>query len=186
MRVRPELRQDVGMTGLNRASRTKSGRIAGRPVAWLALALVGVAVLVVLAAQGWAERQSSSHIQVLGRAVDADTIALGQELYAAHCAACHGADLEGQPDWKSRGPDGRMPAPPHDASGHTWHHSDQDLLLITREGLAAIVPGYETDMPAFGEVLTDAETEAVLAFIKSTWPERERAYQAEATRNDSP
>jgi mono/diheme cytochrome c family protein len=75
-----------------------------------------------------------------------------------------------------------MPAPPHDASGHTWHHTDQELFRITKFGMSAIVPSYESDMPAFGHVLTDEEIEAVLAFIKSTWPERERAYQEDRSK----
>lgn len=102
----------------------------------------------------------------------------GKELYLANCAGCHGAALEGQPDWMKRKPDGRLPAPPHDASGHTWHHSDAQLFLITREGLRAIEPSYESDMPAFGDRLTDAEIVAVLEYLKSAWPEREKAYQA--------
>jgi mono/diheme cytochrome c family protein len=102
----------------------------------------------------------------------------GAELYAEHCASCHGKNLEGQVDWMKRLPSGRLPAPPHDASGHTWHHSDEQLFTITKDGMAAIVPDYESDMPAFRDVLTDAEIRDVLAFIKSTWPERERAYQA--------
>jgi mono/diheme cytochrome c family protein len=101
----------------------------------------------------------------------------GHLLYQAHCASCHGANLEGQPHWKVRKEDGRLPAPPHDSSGHTWHHSDDALFRITKEGLAAIVPGYETDMPAFGETLTDDEIRTVLEFIKSTWSERERQFQ---------
>lgn len=111
-----------------------------------------------------------------------DHVADGRALYGENCAACHGADLEGQPDWKTLLPSGRLPAPPHDASGHTWHHSDAQLLRIIRDGLAAIAPGYETDMPAFGDVLTDTEIVAILDFIKSTWPERERAYQQARTR----
>ena len=107
----------------------------------------------------------------------------GQAIYAEHCASCHGAELEGQPDWRSRLPNGRMPAPPHDASGHTWHHSDSVLFRITKEGLSAIVgDNYESDMPAFGGVLNDGEIQSVLEFIKSTWPERERNYQAEINR----
>ncbi len=43
----------------------------------------------------------------------------GHLLYLAHCASCHGANLEGEPRWKVRRDDGRLPAPPHDASGHT-------------------------------------------------------------------
>ena len=73
----------------------------------------------------------------------------GRAIYAENCAPCHGAKLEGQPNWKERSPSGRMPAPPHDASGHTWHHSDEDLFTITQKGVSALVPGYGSDMPAF-------------------------------------
>lgn len=104
-------------------------------------------------------------------------IARGEEVYGAHCATCHGANLEGQPDWQTRLPNGRMPAPPHDETGHTWHHPDRDLFRIVKEGIAAIVPGYETDMPAFEATISDEDIEAVIAFIKSTWPEREHEYQ---------
>lgn len=120
-------------------------------------------------------------VSFLGQPIAPDTLAAGAEIYAARCAACHGAKLEGQPDWKRRLANGLMPAPPHDASGHTWHHPDQDLFLITKEGLAAVVPDYKSDMPAFGAELSDAEITAVLAFIKSTWPERQRGFQAEVT-----
>lgn len=112
-------------------------------------------------------------------------IVQGRQLYAANCASCHGVSLEGQPDWKRLLPSGRMPAPPHDASGHTWHHPDGVLFRVTKEGPAAVVGGgYESDMQGFGEVLSDEEIRAVLAFIKSTWPERERAYQAGMSRRE--
>ncbi len=104
-------------------------------------------------------------------------VSLGREIYADNCASCHGAKLEGQQDWKIRKPDGRLPAPPHDASGHTWHHPEQQLFRIIKIGVKPpLAPeGYESDMPAFGEVLTDEEIWAVLAFIKSTWPPEIRA-----------
>jgi mono/diheme cytochrome c family protein len=115
----------------------------------------------------------------------AGTLALGRQVYADNCASCHGAKLEGQPDWKRRLPTGRLPAPPHDTSGHTWHHPDGILFRITKEGPAAVVgDGYESDMPGFGDVLSDREIRAVLEFIKSTWPERERRYQAEMSRRE--
>ena len=97
----------------------------------------------------------------------------GERLYQENCASCHGANLEGQPDWRSRLPNGRLPAPPHDASGHTWHHTDRVLLDIVKRGTAAIVGnGYESDMPGFKEVLTDCTTDAepgcsLTAFLKS-------------------
>ncbi|WP_370029939.1 cytochrome c [Oceanicella sp. SM1341] len=118
-------------------------------------------------------------------AASEDVIAQGRQIYADQCAACHGAELEGQPDWRSPLPSGRLPAPPHDASGHTWHHPDEVLFRIVREGTAAIVGGgYESDMPGFGDVLSDAEIRAVLAYIRSTWPERERRYQESVSRAD--
>lgn len=101
---------------------------------------------------------------------DPAQLALGRRVYAEHCASCHGSTLEGQPDWQTRRPDGRLPAPPHDATGHTWHHPDAQLIELTRKGLSGILPGYESDMPAFGDVLVGAEIAAVIAFIKSTWP----------------
>lgn len=108
----------------------------------------------------------------------------GAELYATHCASCHGVGLEGQPDWRNRRPDGKLPAPPHDASGHTWHHSDRQLMTIVRDGLAAIVPGYETDMPAYGTVLSDAEIRSILQYVKDAWPEHERRYQSARSAGD--
>ena len=108
---------------------------------------------------------------------DPAQVALGRGIYAERCAMCHGANLEGQPDWMTRKPDGRLPAPPHDASGHTWHHPDQQLMLITKKGLSAVVPGYQSDMPAFADKLSDTEIWAVLGYIKSIWPQEQRAYQ---------
>jgi mono/diheme cytochrome c family protein len=112
--------------------------------------------------------------------IDVRQIALGTSVYADRCASCHGVNLEGQPHWTVRLANGRLPAPPHDASGHTFHHSDQQLFEITKNGPSAIVQGYESDMPGFKDILSDQEIWAVLAYIKSTWPERIRAIQERA------
>lgn len=110
---------------------------------------------------------------------DRAAVALGASVYREHCAACHGERLEGQPNWRVRFPDGRLPAPPHDATGHTWHHPDQHLFDVTKYGTAAIVGGnYKSDMAAFGDRLSDRQIWAVLAFIKSQWPEEIRKRQA--------
>ena len=102
-----------------------------------------------------------------------DVVALGAEVYDANCASCHGADLEGQPNWRERDADGYLPAPPHDASGHTWHHPTAQLFEITKYGTEAVVGGgYRSNMMGFGDALSDEEIEAVLAYIKSTWPDR--------------
>src|SRR6267378_5166984 len=104
--------------------------------------------------------------------------ARGRMVYAEQCASCHGDNLEGQPNWRKRLPNGRLPAPPHDPTGHTWHHSDKQLFDMTKNGTAGLVPGYETDMPAYKDILGDADIRAVLSFIESTWPSDIRARQA--------
>ena len=116
---------------------------------------------------------------------DAAKVALGEKVYAANCASCHGARLEGQPEWRRRLPNGRMPAPPHDESGHTWHHPDDLLFGMTKYGVARYAPpGYESDMPAFGGKLSDEQIWAVLAYIKSHWTSRELLdARAEMMRN---
>ena len=117
---------------------------------------------------------------------DPGQVARGKTLYAQQCAACHGARLEGHPNWQERLPTGRMPAPPHDSSGHTWHHPDSVLFGITKHGLVPgkyAPPKYVSDMPAFGAQLSDAEIWAVLAYIKSAWPDEIRRAQAEINRN---
>ena len=114
---------------------------------------------------------------------DGQQIALGRTIYAAQCASCHGANLEGQANWKQPLPNGSMPAPPHDASGHTWHHPDDLLFTIIKNGGQSISPpNYKNGMPAFGGVLSDEEIWAVLDYIKSTWPPEVRAAQEERSR----
>src|SRR5688572_5263319 len=47
---------------------------------------------------------------------------VGQSLYEAHCASCHGINGEGQyPDPYAPNEQGLIGAPPHDNTGHTWH-----------------------------------------------------------------
>lgn len=107
----------------------------------------------------------------------------GRALYLEHCAACHGVDLEGQPDWRSSDADGVYPAPPHDETGHTWHHDDAMLIdYITRGGQAVLDDmgvTFNSGMPDFGSVLDEQEIEAILDYIKSTWPDHIRDLQAQ-------
>lgn len=118
---------------------------------------------------------------------DPQVAALGERVYRQHCAACHGARLEGQPDWRQRDAQGRLPAPPHDASGHTWHHPDEVLFRITKLGVAkaAGLPSYDTAMPAYAGVLGDAEIVAVLSWIKAQWPAEIRAKHDAVNRGAS-
>lgn len=109
-------------------------------------------------------------------------VARGEQLYQQQCSACHGINLEGQPDWKNRLPDGSYPAPPHDSSGHTWHHSDAVLLEIIAEGGD---PAFGATMQGFAEVINEQEMLAVLEFIKSRWGPEERELQWSITSRDA-
>jgi mono/diheme cytochrome c family protein len=113
---------------------------------------------------------------------DPALIARGRAVYGQHCASCHGTNLEGQPNWRKRLPNGRLPAPPHDATGHTWHHSDKQLFDMVKSGTAGMMPGYESDMPAYRDTLSDTDIWAVISFIESTWPPNIRERQQRMSR----
>lgn len=115
---------------------------------------------------------------------DQSLVMQGKAIYANNCAACHGEALQGQPNWRERMSNGRLPAPPHDKSGHTWHHPDAMLVDMVKNGLVpgkTAPPGYVSDMPAYRDILSDEETIAVLTYIKSTWPPKVLEAQKEVT-----
>ena len=150
----------------------------GRPIRWGAVAALA-ALAIGAGIYVWQRDGALPRIDPN----DAAQVARGQAAYSAQCARCHGANLEGQPNWRVRLANGRLPAPPHDAGGHTWHHPDADLFNITRNGIGPYAPaGYQSDMPAFAGVLSDAEIAAVLAYIKSRWPADIRERQARMNR----
>ena len=145
--------------------------------------VIFTAIAVVGGAFFWSGSETSTASATARSEVD---IVAGEQIYVEYCAACHGANLEGQEDWRSPGEDGRLPAPPHDETGHTWHHPDSLLFDYTKLGGAALLAqqGVQLDsgMPGFAEQLTDAEIHDVLAYIKSTWPERIKKIQAERSK----
>lgn len=152
-----------------RSERKKSpssrGTIASKklPLISFLLILGGLAAAMLYVASPWKTPPAADH-------TNAKLVDMGRRIYGAECASCHGQNLEGQQNWRARLPNGKLPAPPHNASGHTWHHSDQALFDITQKGPAAYPSGYQTDMPAFGDRLSNEQIAAVVAFIKSTWP----------------
>ena len=107
----------------------------------------------------------------------------GEALYKEHCASCHGAKLEGQANWRQINKDGLLPAPPHDRTGHTWHHDNMLLFDYTKLGGKALmeargISGFKSGMQGFRDVLTDDEIWEILAYIRSTWPQRIKRIQA--------
>ena len=112
-------------------------------------------------------------------------VASGRQIYAENCASCHGAQGEGQPNWKQQLEDGTYPAPPHTADGHTWHHGDGTLFQYIKVGGAGMnIPNFKSNMPAFEGTLTDEEIVAVLTYLKSLWPDEQRRIQMEASQRD--
>ena len=155
----------------------KSHSSGRRAIVWIGVALTIAVAMTFGAYQYWPGGGNEG-------AADADDptlVSIGQRVYAENCVSCHGQDLEGQPEWQIRLPSGRLPAPPHDETGHTWHHPDALLFGMTKEGVVAFtgLENYESDMPAYGEILTDEEIWAVIAFIKSTWPPEVRQRHAD-------
>ena len=121
------------------------------------------------------------------KADDLVVVQAGEKIYHAQCAACHGTYLEGQPNWRSRDANGFLPAPPHDATGHTWHHADDLLFEIVKYGPAVVINdnNYKTTMPVYKDILNDEEIIAVLSFIKNTWPIEERSWQDKVNGTNS-
>ena len=108
-----------------------------------------------------------------------ETVALGKEVYEIQCASCHGPNLEGQEGYGQPSEDGLLKAPPHDETGHTWHHNNAYLIESIKIGGARIPKSTGISaMPAYENILTPEEMGAVLAYIQSTWPEEILAQQA--------
>ncbi len=122
-----------------------------------------------------------------GHEMDDRDIRNGSHLYQEHCASCHGVQLEGQPNWQQPGDDGLLPAPPHDETGHTWHHDNQLLFNYTKLGGTALleargVTGFKSGMPGFTELVDDDGIWDILAYIRSTWPDEVKTIQAEINK----
>lgn len=102
------------------------------------------------------------------RQEDPQQLALGAKVYQTHCAACHGDNAQGAPDWRRKDADGFYPPPPLNGSGHEWHHSTAKLREIIKHGS---LPG-QGRMPAWEGTLSDAEIDAVIAWFQSLWPDQ--------------
>jgi mono/diheme cytochrome c family protein len=149
---------------------------------WLMLAAALAIGIGAVAAVAIAESQRGDRASAAVDSGNAAQLAQGEALYARQCAACHGTRLEGQPNWQTVGPDGKVLAPPLDATGHGWQHTDDELFRLVKFSVTDVAPaGYVSDMPEFADTLSDDQVRAVLAFIQSRWPRDFRAYQAMMT-----
>jgi mono/diheme cytochrome c family protein len=107
--------------------------------------------------------------------LDTQLINEGKSLYQQHCAECHGANLEGQPNWQSTPTSGKLLAPPQDDTGPTWQISDARVYKSIFEGSA------NGEMPSFRDKLSGRDAVAILSYIKSRWSYANRLYQWQMT-----
>jgi len=90
---------------------------------------------------------------------DPARIAKGREVYATACAACHGADGRGNPDWES------VVRPVSFADCGTTAEPAEQWETIVKKG--GPVRGLSSVMPAFGDAFTGAEVQAVVAYLRT-------------------
>src|SRR5260370_16324359 len=76
----------------------------------------------------------ANHVAIVRAGDEAPSLDPGRAIYQQYCASCHGADAQGASHWQERDEHGELPAPPHDAEGHTWRHSDADLYQMLNKG----------------------------------------------------
>lgn len=94
-------------------------------------------------------------------------ISAGKKIFDRSCAGCHGQSGEASTDWQKKDSDGYLPPPPLNGTGHSWHHP-LDALRDTVLNGGATIGG---TMPAFKDVLTDGDVDAVIAYVQSIWPD---------------
>jgi mono/diheme cytochrome c family protein len=145
------------------------------------LSIVAVAVVIVGAAVACSAEIGPEASMPLPEGLDPTAVAHGETLYVRYCASCHGIDLSGDPDWMTPNADGSYPPPPHDSTGHTWHHSDGLLLEIVRDGS----PFARSNMPAFGSILADDDIMAIIEYFKAHWGVEEREFQRSVTEREA-
>jgi len=128
----------------------------------------------------------ANHVAIARAGDEAPPLDLGRTVYEQHCASCHGANADGAPNWQERDAHGELPAPPHNAEGHTWRHSDADLYQMVNKGWRD--PFNKTKrltMPAFGDVLSREQIRAVIAYLKTLWTPEQRQFQLEESQGHS-
>jgi mono/diheme cytochrome c family protein len=86
----------------------------------------------------------------------------GAQVYAANCFACHGGRGDGGGPWAPT-----LPVPARDFTDHGWMAGQSDGVLFTsiQRGVAG------TPMPAFAGRLSEADTWAVVAYLRGFSPQ---------------
>ena len=94
----------------------------------------------------------------------------GRVAYLQTCAMCHGMQAEGYAN--------DLAAPALDSSEHASHHSDQQIHDWIFKGKL----GLGTQMPAYGDQLSDEELHAIIAYLHTLWTPDQIQVQQELGR----
>lgn len=100
---------------------------------------------------------------------DDGLVSRGAQVYALHCFACHG---------EADGSNRVAGVPIHGPRGHTWHHRDSQLITLIVNGSQRPEASGDVRMPAWGEILTQEDVRAVLAYIKTWWSDAQHDLRA--------
>ena len=121
--------------------------IAKAVLAYCTLLLVLVVFVLVAGRNNESTAQASSANPVAAAPVETDVVAVtGATLYTEHCAACHGADLQG-------------------GTGPELAAGSEASELSDRRYSSRIING-RNDMPAFSEILTVDQTDEIIAYLR--------------------
>lgn len=106
---------------------------------------------------------------------DAALAAQGEDLYAQHCASCHGR--------KGNGLGGAFPP----LAGTNWVTGEADTAIrIVLHGLRGRISVkdriYNNVMPAFGRRLSDDEVAAILSYVRTSWGNGQDRIESEKVR----
>lgn len=99
--------------------------------------------------------------------VSSAALETGGRLYADNCAQCHGPIAQGHPDWQNAAAGGYVAAPPLDATGPLPQRSRAALVATIKAGVQR---NGEPIMPAWQGRLSDADIDAILAWVLAQWP----------------
>ncbi|MBZ0299878.1 MAG: cytochrome c, partial [Anaerolineae bacterium] len=88
-----------------------------------------------------------------------DATTQGRQVFERICAQCHGANGEGDAN--------ALRAPSLNASGEAWRHSQRRIRRIIENGGRV--------MPPLRDQLSEAEIEAVIAYLRTLWTSEQLA-----------
>lgn len=138
-------------------------------LSWLHIRGLALLALLMLLSACSEHDAHSGHTTVPGadepvqRVQDFARIANGKRVFTRHCAECHGANAEGDPNWRYRDASGQFPPPALNGTAHAWHHPLDELHGTIRDGV--------NNMPAWGAVLSPEEIDDTIAWFQSLWPD---------------